>query len=359
MPARTETSTPRPARLLTTAGITNDREAADRALEAVLAVVAIVGPFADALLGQAGVRSSASAVRETFVGAEIGSGSRRTVAPGVIEITKGRSMWRAAVIAAVKDGAPKSADVLALRGVGTSELSAVLVLANEPAATSNRRGSVPVLQLTWAEVAAAITATKRVSDREQALVLAELGAYIADPDARLVVGGDMGPSWTSVRDAARRSRVSARDAGVRDVARRWDDVVRRAAAKIATISGSDVDHVFRRRRREIPNAGSTRSPKAWPRRANWTGSCGSTALPATSGSSPIWAVLAWSACWLRRRRTLAPVRPRDGCKTGSPTRRMMWWSRPGRSPVAQRPPQPRSTTSVGGGPISPTPGVGT
>jgi len=65
------------------------------------------------------------------------------------------------------------------------------------------------------------------------------GELIAYLDMSGWCGGfeDMGERWVSVRDGAREATLKASDAGVRDVARRWEQIVEYLSLGLTRISG--------------------------------------------------------------------------------------------------------------------------
>lgn len=115
---------------------------------------------------------------------------------------------------------------------------AVLTVSNQitssptesPVVIPARRGKPqpPHYHLSWWRVLAEAVVHHQhrgVSDPDQAWILGELIEYLDDERSGVLPLRDMGPSWVQVREAAREQRLQAGDAGVADVAERWEQLV--------------------------------------------------------------------------------------------------------------------------------------
>ena len=242
-----------PARLLTPAGIDSATRARARAVEALLATIPIVPGYAGVLLGSAGVRVDARTKVATFVGVRLGAG-RSPVADGVIQVTKGRSTWKAAVVARAGS---ETLTATAFKSVRTAAkkagFDALITISNDPQGPDLGRSktATPVVHWPWGTLISAAV-DQKLRDDEQAHLLGELVTFLSDPDAKVVSFGDMGPSWSAVVKTARTSRLSDRDAGVVDVCGRWDQVLRHAAATLSRTTGRDVQQVMSAAHRRDP-----------------------------------------------------------------------------------------------------------
>jgi hypothetical protein len=79
-----------------------------------------------------------------------------------------------------------------------------------------------------------------VDDPEQAWILGELIRYLRHPQSGANAFDDMGPDWVGVRDGARDDALRKNDPAVRDVARRWDQLLRFAALRLEADIGQPV-----------------------------------------------------------------------------------------------------------------------
>lgn len=232
----------RQARLFTTAGIDTDRDAAARALEALLATASVVPALATRLLGAVGVRVDNRTEVTATVGHPVGTAKRPPAAGGALTAAKGRSSATVVFDAQAGDRGSSPATVRKLRDAAKgTDVVAVVTIGNrvEGPDLGRSRSEVKVVHWPWNSVLAAIV-DEKVRDAEQAAVLGDLVGFLRDPDARIATSGDMGPNWVSVAKTARTSRLSARDAKVVDVARRWDQVTTGLAAHLGSVTGRDV-----------------------------------------------------------------------------------------------------------------------
>lgn len=112
---------------------------------------------------------------------------------------------------------------------------------------SNSR--VAVHHISWPALLSAAVMVKvhrGVEDPEQAWIIGELIRYLEHPASGAMAFDDMGPNWTSVRDAARDDGLRKSDDAVREIAQRWDQLLRFAALRLGSRIGKDVQHVLTR-----------------------------------------------------------------------------------------------------------------
>jgi hypothetical protein len=83
-----------------------------------------------------------------------------------------------------------------------------------------------------------------ISDPDQAWILGELIAYL--DHERAGAGGfeDMGDKWVAVREGARAHTLRASDPGVRDVAKRWEQLIQYLALGLTQDLGRDVEPMW-------------------------------------------------------------------------------------------------------------------
>ena len=136
---------------------------------------------------------------------------------------------------------------------------AVLTISNQitaspdesPVSVEARKGGkkVPLRHLSWWQVmteARVHHIHRGVSDPDQAWILGELIAYL--DNERAGAGGfeDMGEKWVTVRDAARAGTLRASDAGVRDVAARWEQFLMYLCMGLTQDLGREVTPIWPR-----------------------------------------------------------------------------------------------------------------
>lgn len=231
------------ARLFSTDGIESKADARRRATEALMAAMAAAPTAGRSLLGALGVRVDAGTQIDTYVGVPLG----RVRADGVVVARKGRSEVAVAFVVRVAGERLTSAVVKKLRDAAADNgVAAVVTVTSESTGPDlgRARSSVPVAHWPWGNVMTALV-DQKVRDPEQTRILGDLVAFLQHPDIGVGAGSsDMGPEWASVLKTARTSRLSVRNAGVADVARRWDQVARTVGTGLGAAIGRDVQLVI-------------------------------------------------------------------------------------------------------------------
>ena len=103
--------------------------------------------------------------------------------------------------------------------------------------------------LSWTELLAYAVKSKvhrGVSDPEQAWILGELIRYLEHPASGAMDLTDMGANWASARDSARAGTLRRTGPESREIAQRWDQVIRFAALRLGSATGVDVQPVVPR-----------------------------------------------------------------------------------------------------------------
>ncbi len=225
-----------PARLFSTDGIESKSDARRRAAEALMAAMAAAPTAGRALLSALGVRADSRTTIESYVNVRLG----RTAVDGLVVARKGRSEVSVAFVVRVADDRLTAASVKRVREAAAEhDVNAVVTVSSEATGPDlgGGRSSVPVGHWPWGSVLTALV-DQKVRDPEQARILGDLVAFLQHPDVGAGAGvADMGPNWAKVVQTARTSRLSARNAGVIDVARRWDQVAR----TVGTGLGAEID----------------------------------------------------------------------------------------------------------------------
>lgn len=89
-----------------------------------------------------------------------------------------------------------------------------------------------------------------VEDPEQAWILGELIRYLESDASGVAAFSDMGPNWVAVRDGAKHGTLVKTEETVRDVAQRWDQLLRFIALRLGSEIGADVEQVLPKNQRD-------------------------------------------------------------------------------------------------------------
>ena len=227
------------ARLFSTDGIESKADARRRATEALMATMAAAPTAGRSLLGALGVRVDARTSIESYVGVSLG----RVRTDGVVVARKGRSEVAVAFVVRVAGERLTPAVVKKVRDAAAHNgVAAVVTITGESTGPDLGRGrsSIPVAHWPWGNVLTALV-DQKVRDPEQTRILGDLVAFLQHADIGVGAGSsDMGAEWAAVLKTARTSRLSVRNAGVADVARRWDQVARTVGTGLGAAIDRDV-----------------------------------------------------------------------------------------------------------------------
>ncbi|MGY6501535.1 MAG: stress response protein [Acidimicrobiales bacterium] len=244
------------ARLIPVSGIGSEREAEVRSTSALLAVISAVRDLSKELFGPLGASKAQRAeVRcYTEVPFKLGAGKTATRPDGLIEIVYGKSTWTALV--EVKTGrATLDADQLnAYWDLARQEgYDAVVTISNELARAEGvhpteglkvrANSKVKFHHFSWTMLLATcevIRDHRGVEDIEQAWILGELIRYLRHEKSGATAFDDMGSEWVAVRDGARDASLRRGDPAVREIAYRWDQLLRYAALRLEAEIGEAV-----------------------------------------------------------------------------------------------------------------------
>jgi hypothetical protein len=176
-----------------------------------------------------------------------------------VQVTYGSSTWRALVEVKTGNDLLDADQINNYLSVARDQgIDAVLTISNEIAAgdrhpcegvrqRSNSR--VRLAHHSWTEILAQAVRTKvhrGVDDPEQAWILGELIRYLEHPASGALSFDDMGATWVAARDAAREGTLLKSSDEARDLAQRWDQLVRFAALRLGSDTGADVQAVVPR-----------------------------------------------------------------------------------------------------------------
>jgi hypothetical protein len=247
----TDPDTWHPARLIPTAGIRGQDEQEKRATSCLLAVMAAVPEFGKALLAEVGAPKGRIA---TFAEVQLKAADGKLSIPdGVAVVERGSKTWRCLVEVKTSDMPLKPEQVGRYLDMAREHgFDAVVTISNQitrspehsPVEVDKRKTrSTALRHLSWWKVLTeAITQHRHrgVADPDQAWILGELIAYL-DHEASGAGGfKDMGEKWVNVRNGARAGTLRAADAGVREVANRWDQFVGYLCLGLSQDLGRDV-----------------------------------------------------------------------------------------------------------------------
>lgn len=254
------------ARLIPIYGIGSEKEAEIRATSALLAVLEAVRDLSIALLSPRGAsRARKAAVRcYTEVPFKVGSGKETSRPDGLIQVGYGKTTWTALV--EVKTGTAKldPDQVNAYWDVAREQdFDAVVTISNEIPASRDvhpteglkvrSNSKVKVHHFSWTAILSTcevINEHRGVEDPEQAWILDELIRYLNHPRSGVTAFDDMGPNWVEVRDAARDDGLRRSDPAARDIADRWDQLLRFVALRLEANVGEPVVHQIPRAQRD-------------------------------------------------------------------------------------------------------------
>ena len=248
------------ARLIPVSGINSNTEAEMRATSALLAVLTIVRDFSVAVLSPLGASTARKAKVEAFTETSFKLNDGTIVRPdGLVQVTYGSSVWKALVEVKTGSNTLEAEQLNTYLALARQQgIDAVLTISNEigiggqhPCAGVRVRSNskVRLAHLSWTELLAHALRAKvhrGIDDPEQAWILGELIRYLEHPASGAMELRDMGPHWTTARDAARAGTLRRSDAECRDLVQRWDQVLRFAALRLGSSTGVDVQPVVPR-----------------------------------------------------------------------------------------------------------------
>jgi hypothetical protein len=252
------------ARLIPTWGINSALEAEMRASSALLAVLSIVRDFSSALLTPLGAASAQRAQVETFIEVAFKLADGTVVRPdGLIRVSYGKRTFTALVEVKTGDNRLDADQVNAYwEAARQFNFDAVITISNEIPVLGQHpteglkvraNSKVRVHHFSWTRILSMAVMCKvhqGVKDPEQAWILGELIRYLESDASGAMSFSDMGPNWVSVRDGARSSTLQRQALEVKDVAHRWDQLMRYAALRLGSQIGADVQQVFPRSQRD-------------------------------------------------------------------------------------------------------------
>jgi hypothetical protein len=221
-----------------------------RAASALLAVLSAVAEFGRQLLKPLGAPAGRV---DTFIEVPFKVDGRTIRPDGVIAVSKGARKWRAIVEAKTGTNSldPKQMEMY-LDLARQYGLDAVISISNQYVTSSSaypilidkkKVKKVAIHHWSWVDILTEAVVQKQhrgVKDPDQAYILSELIRYLSDPRSGALTFGNMGPSWTFVRDGARDRSLRKTDPQIEAVALRWDDLIRYVCLDLTKDLGRDV-----------------------------------------------------------------------------------------------------------------------
>lgn len=248
----------RQARLIPTTGIGGQDEQEQRATSSLLAVMGAVPQFGRAVLDQIGAPAG-KIVPFTEV-RFVDEDTKLSIPDGAIVVERGKNRW-VCLVEVKTAGAQLRAEQVEryLELARVNGFDAVLTISNQitsspeesPITIDSRKAKkVALRHLSWWQVmtnARVEHKHRKIGDPDQAWILGELIAYLDHERAGAGGFDDMGEKWVAVRDGAREATLKASDAGVRDVAGRWEQLVEYISLGLTQDLGREVEPAWPRK----------------------------------------------------------------------------------------------------------------
>jgi hypothetical protein len=282
------------ARLIPVSGISGPDEQERRGVSALLAVVNSVREFGRAITGPLGAPAGGVTA---FIEVPFTSGEKNLRPDGVLQVKRGTATWTALVEVKTGTNELRTAQVESYLDVAREQgFNAVVTISNQlvgapgehPVTVDKRKlRNVSLHHLSWSQIrteALVEQANKSVSDPDQAWILAEFIRYLEHPRSGAAEFDDMGPSWVTVREAARAGTLQAADKGAVDVVRRFGHLVSFAAMLLSRELGVEVRPALSAPMLRSPANGCKLQRRLWPRPAYCPAACVSRTPPRPSRS---------------------------------------------------------------------------
>lgn len=245
------------ARLIPTSGINGADEQERRATSALLAVMSAVTEFGRALTKPFGAPAGRL---QTFIEVPFVLGDKTLFPDGLIRASRGQKSWTALVEVKTGDRVLVAEQIENYLDIARDEgFDAVITISNEippiagqhPTVVDKRKlRRVALHHLSWTKVMSEAVMQKEfrgVADPDQAWILGELIRYLEHPRSGAMDFSDMGECWVPVRDAVKAGTLRAADKGVKEVAVRFDALLRFTCLSLGRQLGTEVSPVLTRK----------------------------------------------------------------------------------------------------------------
>jgi len=311
------------ARLIPTSGINGADEQERRATSALLAVMSAVHEFGRGLVKPFGAPAGNL---QTYVEVPFIVGDRKLFPDGLIRVARGQKSWTALVEVKTGENVLMAEQLENYLDIARDQgYDAVLTISNEippvagqhPTAVDKRKlRKVALHHLSWTKILSEAVMQKEfrgVADPDQAWILGELIRYLEHPRSGAMEFSDMGESWVTTREAVRAGTLRASDKGIKEVAARFDALLRFACLSLGRQLGTEVTPVLSRKELADP-ASRTQALVTGLARDGLLG--GSIRIPATVSDVVVTADL--------RAGTVTCHVDVDAPREGRPTTRVNW-----------------------------------
>jgi hypothetical protein len=244
------------ARLIPVSGINSEKEAEVRATSALLAVIEAVRDLSTAMFAPLGASKAQRAEVASFIEVpfKLGAGQSAQRPDGLVRVGYGKSSWSALIEVKTGTATLTPEQVNAYWDIAReNDIDAVVTISNEIAASKDAHptaglkvksnSKVKVHHYSWTAILSMCEVIKEhrgVDDPDQAWILGELIRYLRHPNSGATAFDDMGPNWVAVRDGARDNSLRRPDPTVKDIAQRWDQLLRFAALRLEADIGQAV-----------------------------------------------------------------------------------------------------------------------
>jgi hypothetical protein len=248
----------RQARLIPTTGIGGQDEQEQRATSSLLAVMGAVPQFGRALLDHVG--APAGKILPFTEVRFVDEDTKLSIPDGAIVVERGKTRW-VCLVEVKTAGAELRIEQVEryLELARVNAFDAVLTISNQitaspgesPIAVDQRKTKkVALRHLSWWRVMTTARVEhkhRKIADPDQAWILGELIAYLDHEHAGAGGFNDMGEKWVAVRDGAREATLKPSDAGVRDIAGRWEQLVEYLSLGLTQDLGREVEPAWPRK----------------------------------------------------------------------------------------------------------------
>lgn len=243
-----------PARLLSTAGIRNQKEQERRAASALLAVMSAVPDFCFSLLS--GMKAPKGAI-STFTELRFKDENEPTHIPdGAVIIDRGKRRW-ACLVEIKTNGVELDPDQASryLDLARTHGFDGLLTISNQIRSDPNdlpyaihksKLKGLAVYHASWWRVLTEAIVQHRfrgIDDPDQAWILGELIRYLDDEKSGASGFEGMGQDWVRVRESARNETLRRTDSEAVSVSARWEQFVEYLCLHLSQELGVDVKHL--------------------------------------------------------------------------------------------------------------------
>lgn len=238
------------ARLIPTSGISGGLEQERRATSALLAVVRAVQEFGRAILKPCGAPAGKI---EAYVEVPFELGKKQVRPDGLLRVSRGKREWTALVeVKTADNGLDKEQIENYLDVARQNGYDAVITISNEippvtgahPLAIDRRKTkNVDLFHFSWVRLISMALMEKEVrgvEDPDQSWILGELIRYLEHEKSGALDFRDMGPSWVSVREDARKGVLRRTAPEVTEVATKFDALIRFACLRLGQRLGAEV-----------------------------------------------------------------------------------------------------------------------